>query len=164
MLLIFCAVAAGYGFVHNQISYSISTEYYTAFKFGQFSIPPAVQNRFGAGIVGIRATWWVGLIAGTVLIPLGLIIPSQQAYMRALVRALIIMLVCAFLIGIGGAIYGLAVFSPDNLPPLVIPSGVLDPVRFSIVGTMHNCGYMGGIVGLIAGAGSIIIAKFWFHT
>jgi hypothetical protein len=60
------AVIAGlYGAVHDQISYSISPEYFTKMKFEQFSyadfgFPPRVC----ASEVGFLATWWVGLFAG----------------------------------------------------------------------------------------------------
>ena len=58
-------VAGFYGVLHDQITYSISPEYFTRMKFLQFhyadfGLPPRV---FVAEI-GFLATWWVGLIAG----------------------------------------------------------------------------------------------------
>ena len=57
--------AAVYGIVHDQITYSISPEYFTRLKFIQFhyadfGFPPRVF----VAEVGVLATWWVGLIAG----------------------------------------------------------------------------------------------------
>src|ERR1035438_1926964 len=59
------AVLAGlYGIVHDQVTYSISNEYFTRLKFSQFhyadfGLPPRV---FVAEI-GFLATWWVGFVA-----------------------------------------------------------------------------------------------------
>lgn len=58
-------IAGLYGTVHDQITYSISLEYFTRLKFAQFhyaefGLPPRV---FVAAI-GFLATWWVGFIAG----------------------------------------------------------------------------------------------------
>ena len=50
-----CIVAGVYGALHNQISYSVSPEYFFAFKFHQFGIPEHLQNRIGASIVGCTA-------------------------------------------------------------------------------------------------------------
>ena len=57
-------LAGCYGIFHDQVTYSISEEYFTRFKFLQFSyadfgLPPRV---FVAEI-GFLATWWVGFVA-----------------------------------------------------------------------------------------------------
>lgn len=56
-------LAGVYGVIHDQITYSISHDYFTQFKFAQFHYadfgwPPRV---FVAEI-GFLATWWVGFI------------------------------------------------------------------------------------------------------
>lgn len=59
-------VAAGlFSIVHDQISYTVSPEYYTRFKFLQFRMLDAsVPERLRAAQVGWRATWWMGLLLG----------------------------------------------------------------------------------------------------
>lgn len=60
------ALLAGiYGALHDQITYTISPEYFTRFKFLQsraadFGFPPRVL----AAEIGFLASWWVGLIGG----------------------------------------------------------------------------------------------------
>ena len=59
------ALAGFYGVVHDQVTYSISQEYFTRLKFLQFhyadfGLPPRVL----VGEIGFLATWWVGFIAG----------------------------------------------------------------------------------------------------
>ena len=60
-LFIPAAILAGaYGALHDQISYSLSIEYFTKFKFLQFNIPWAYRMpRTGASVVGFLATWWM---------------------------------------------------------------------------------------------------------
>ena len=58
-------IAGLYGVVHDQITYSMSPEYFTRVKFFQFhyadfGLPP----RSFVAEIGFLATWWVGLIAG----------------------------------------------------------------------------------------------------
>src|SRR5580700_8579924 len=69
------AVVAGmYGALHDQISYSISPEYFTKLKFRQFSYADfGWPHRVFASEVGFLATWWVGLFAGWFLARAGLV-------------------------------------------------------------------------------------------
>lgn len=46
-----CVLSGLYGAVHNQISYSVSPEYFTKFKFVQFRIN-GLPHRLGAAVVG----------------------------------------------------------------------------------------------------------------
>jgi len=75
---IICCMAGIYGFLHDQISYTVSSEYFTHLKYLQFNIQNNLHNRIGAGLVGVLATWWMGLITGIIIIPIGLIIPKWQ--------------------------------------------------------------------------------------
>ena len=68
--------AGGYGAVHNHISYTVSPDYFHAFKFHQFGIPPELRGRVGASIVGWHASWWMGLFVGipvpVIVAPMGI--------------------------------------------------------------------------------------------
>jgi hypothetical protein len=57
LFIAICFISGIYGFLHDQISYTVSPEYFTHLKFHQFNIPNSLYNRIGAGIVGIMATW-----------------------------------------------------------------------------------------------------------
>jgi hypothetical protein len=58
------AVLAGvYGIVHDQITYSISPEYFTNLKFNQFHYADfGLGDRAFVATIGFLATWWVGMI------------------------------------------------------------------------------------------------------
>ncbi len=89
LVLILAPIIAGiYGIINDQITYTISPEYYTKFKFVQFNLmerslgknigtinSPEIKlenPRIGVSIVGFLATWWVGFIIALVLGALGL--------------------------------------------------------------------------------------------
>ncbi|MEH2503559.1 hypothetical protein V1290_002370 [Bradyrhizobium sp. AZCC 1578] len=77
------AAAALFGMIHDQISYSVSPEYYTKFKFIQFRVIDLhVPDRIRFAIVGFRASWWMG-------IPLGILCgwPANEAVRAAFSRA-----------------------------------------------------------------------------
>lgn len=55
-----------YGILHDQLTYSISPEYYTKFKFYQFGLMDMGNEaifpnpRIEVSAVGFMATWWMG--------------------------------------------------------------------------------------------------------
>ncbi|GHU28396.1 hypothetical protein FACS1894172_00870 [Spirochaetia bacterium] len=159
LFVISCVMAGLYGFLHDQISWTLSPEYFTQLKFQQFFIPELFHNRLGAGIVGILATWWMGLVIGIVLIPVGLVIPGWKNYLTGMIKVLGIVALTALLIGTGALIYGLLNYRIDTMPRFSTPVGVNDPVRFSVVGTMHNFSYLGGIVGIVTGIVAIFFER-----
>ena len=69
IVIISIILASIYGILHNQISYSISSEYFTKFKFQQFDFYFMGENqpRQTASLVGALSTWWFGLILGLII-------------------------------------------------------------------------------------------------
>ena len=67
MLLPF--IAGLYGALHDQLSFSISSEYFTRYEYLQFDIEPASfdGDRFTVAVIGFLATWWVGAFIGLFL-------------------------------------------------------------------------------------------------
>ena len=47
LLIVACLTAGVYGALHNQISYTVSPDYFHAFKFHQFGIPEGLRGRLG---------------------------------------------------------------------------------------------------------------------
>jgi hypothetical protein len=157
LFIIICFIAGIYGFLHDQISYTVSPEYFTKLKFQQFYIPEVLYNRIGAGIVGIKATWWMGLVIGIIIIPIGLIIPGWKNYFIIMVWTFIYIILTALIMGIIALIYGLIKYDINNLPNFNVPDGVENAVNFCVVGNMHNFSYIGGLIGIVVGIINIII-------
>lgn len=161
ILLIFCACVIGscYGIAHDQLTFSISPEYYTKFKFIQFEIGEEGQKigqpRLAVALVGVMATWWMGMFIGIVLSFIGIIHNSWTLMFKFTINAFLIALAVAFIAGLTGLAYGYSVLSyqpRQNFSHWFIPRDLVDFKNFIAVGSMHNFSYLGGTVGLIAGA------------
>ena len=151
LLLLGCAVAAAYGAVHDQISYTVAPEYFTSFKFHTFRISEDYHNRVGAAFVGVMATWWMGVLIGIPVLIVALILPHAKSYVRHGLAAIGIVLFTAMLVGLGGLAYQTFAVSPAeaSAPLDGYPAPILDPAAFRRVGALHNASYLGGAVGLV---------------
>ncbi len=168
LVLIIAPIIAGiYGIINDQITYTISPEYYTKFKFIQFNLignwslgenigtinSPEIKlenPRIGASIVGFLATWWVGLIIALVLGVLGLFYKDYKLMLKIILKSFLMVTLVSFIIGISGLLYG-KMFLINNRPNWYFPDNLMDFDNFIMVGSMHNFSYMGGIIALIIG-------------
>jgi hypothetical protein len=151
------ALLAGiYGAAHDQVSYSISAEYFIKLKFQQFGyanfgFPPRVF----AAEVGFLASWWVGMIVAWLLARLGLTELPPQKRRTTIVVAFTIVFVCALVAGASGLLLGRAQSRCDDLSSWEPWERVLqltDLRSFVTVAYLHNASYLGGLVGFIAAA------------
>ncbi|MBB3697045.1 hypothetical protein KMW28_21630 [Flammeovirga yaeyamensis] len=166
LILIIAPILGGiYGVIHDQITYSISEEYYTKFKFIQFGLEnwgmgqnigtirtPEIElanPRLGAAIVGVLATWWVGLIIGIFLGFIGLIHRNGKEMLNISLKAFLLTIGIALLTGLIGLLYG-KIFLVDNPPNWFLPDNLIERGSFIMVGSMHNFSYLGGLIGLIS--------------
>ena len=156
LLLFSCVLAAVYGAIHNQISYSVAPGYFHEFKFQQFGINPAIQSRLGASIVGAFASWWMGLILGLPIFLVGLFVKGDGVFWRSYMKASALVVVVALLIGIGALGITYFTLGPDALPVWMEGRDVSDRVDFARAGVMHNFSYIGGLVGAGIGLGYMI--------
>jgi hypothetical protein len=148
-------VAGFYGVLHDQVTYSISPEYFTRLKFSQFhyadfGLPP----RLFVAEIGFLATWWVGLIAGWFLARVAVPAFPQTEARVAILRAFGIMLACGFSAGIVAFAWGLRLGSNSDLSVwqgFVTARGIVDLPNFVRVAYIHNASYLGGLLGLIIG-------------
>ena len=131
-------LAGLYGAFHNQLSYTVSREYFTEFKFLQFGLSdPAVPERVRASIVGFLASWWMGFPIGLLIGLVGLI---QQGYKRMFtvsIKAMLVAIGFTLLFGLAGLILGSILTSEHG-----------SSRRFIMAGLMHNSAYLGGIISI----------------
>lgn len=145
-----------YGIMHDQLTYTISPEYYTKFKFYQFGLMDMGNEatfpnpRIEVSIVGFMATWWMGLPIGLILGLVGLVHKDSKQMFRATMKAIIITVIVAFAIGLIGLAYG-KLYLADTGVNWWLPDNLIDTKNFIAVGSMHNFSYLGGLTGLIAG-------------
>ncbi len=146
--------AGAYGILHDQITYSISPEYFTRVKFAQFHYADfGLPHRVFVAEIGFLATWWVGFVAGwflaRVMVPT---FPPQLAN-RYLVQSLLIIVTVALIAATIGHLVGLQRRSNPDLSSwhgLATSHGIQDLPAFVHVAYIHNASYLGGFVGLVA--------------
>jgi hypothetical protein len=154
-----CVIAGQYGAVHDQISYSVSPDYFHSFKFRQFDVPAEYHNRLGAAIVGWHATWWMGLLIGIPILIVALILPGWRAYLTQSLIAYAVVAATALVVGLAALAYASATITVAILPDYWYPQGDIDRVAFARVGTMHNFSYLGGFVGIVTASIYLIWAR-----
>lgn len=158
LLLVVCPLLAGlYGALHDQLTYTIAPEYYTRFKYEQFGLEPAWFGgaRPTVALIGFLATWWMGLFIGAVFSLLALLLPDARTMRRAVLRAVGLALVITAGAGVLGGLYGRLYLAGAGVD-WWLPYGLVDPAAFITVGSIHNFGYLGGLLGLVAGVLSIL--------
>lgn len=146
-------LAGFYGAAHDQLSYTLSPEYFTKLKapqfwYADFGWPPRVF----AAEVGFLAGWGVGLIAGWFLARLGLARLPDELRRAATIRAFAIVASVTLLGGGAGLLLGYwRMQSPlaawDEWQTLL----QLDDLRgFVLVAYLHAGSYAGALLGLLA--------------
>jgi hypothetical protein len=145
-------IAGGYGALHNQISYTVSSEYFTLFKFNQFHLQDnPSNNRIKAAIVGYRASAWMGFYIGIFIGLSGLVQKTPKLMALRTVEALGIVAAVTLFVGLIGLLRGYIITSDINLEGYqnwYIPY-ILDNLRrFLCAGHMHNSSYLGGVIGI----------------
>lgn len=149
-ILIAILLAGIYGALHDQITFTISSEYFTVYKFEQFGFQDWGNNnpRLTTALIGFLATWWVGLYIGIIQGLVGLIHKSPKLMFKYVFNSVLITLGIAIVFGIFGGIIEAVSGEAD---PSCFPYNIQDCRSFFIVGSIHNYGYLGGEIGAIMG-------------
>ena len=158
-IIISTVLAALYGAIHDQVTYSISSEYFTVFKFDQFGFSDWGNNnpRMTTALIGVLATWWVGLSIGIFQGLVGLIHHNHKLMFRYVLNSILITLGATLLFGIFG--YFVEVLDAETYQNCCFPYEIKDGKRFKIVGSIHNYGYAGGEIGACFGVAYQVIMK-----
>ncbi|HEY3761318.1 MAG TPA: hypothetical protein VGN23_06180 [Verrucomicrobiae bacterium] len=158
IFLIFLAMVLSglYGMVHDQISYTVSPEYFTKFKFRQFGLDGLnVPDRAKAAIVGFLASWWMGIPIGLMVGGCGFMHSGHWRMLKISLWSYAGVIAFTFLFGLCGLCYGWGRTQTINLADYqnwYIPDGVVHLRRFLCVGYMHNSSYIGGAIAIFVAA------------
>lgn len=151
------SVLAGlYGALHDQLSYSLSPDYFTHFKFIQSRVYWGYESpRWGAALVGLRATWWLGGIIALVLSLFSLLFHPLSRMVRRIAEALVLALLVTLLALVAGLLHGQLLVDADNLHQYQgwLWPNVTEPLSFVRVGILHLYSYSGALLGLCSGLG-----------
>jgi hypothetical protein len=154
-------LAGLYGILHDQVTYSISPEYFTRLKFSQFhyanfGLPP----RAFVAEIGFLATWWVGFFAAWFIARITVPAFAPALRTRYIMQGILIIFVSALTSSAAGYVIGM-LHGPDYSAWDAVAStlGVVDLPAFVRVAYVHNGGYLGGLLGLVAAIIYIQAAK-----
>jgi hypothetical protein len=157
-------IAGMYGIVHDFITYKISPEYFTNYKFIQFGLIESGNNVPVNTLqllvfTGWSSTWWVGFIAAGIFSGVAFRLKKAKTMAGAMVKASLIMMGTAMLFGILG--YNIGFFYeglalPDLAHECYKCGTIQNPGAFNAVGYIHNFSYAGGFMGIILGVVSIL--------
>ncbi len=151
-------IAGVYGILHDQLTYSISPEYFTKFKYRQFGFEPEWfgGHRQTVAAIGFLATWWMGLFIAIPLGLLSLIFPDHKTMATALSKSIgIVLLITVLTAAIGFMKFYLTKTGVDWW----LPDDLVDEAAFVTVGSIHNFSYLGGVIGLFAGIVYMLFRK-----
>ena len=142
-------VAGGYGILHDQITYTLSPEYFTLLKFAQFRQADfGFSERVLVAEIGFLATWWVGLIASWFLVRLAVprCLPDELAGVVG--KAWCWMLGSAVACGALGHLLGPSSLLGDpQWKEAIHAIEVKDSQAFAQVAGIHVGGYLGALAG-----------------
>ena len=156
IILVATVIASLYGVGNDQVTYSISPEYYTKFKFIQFNLADSgaaqhmTQPRSAVVMVGVEATWWMGAIIGAVLALFALAFRNADRMFQSAMQALGLALLVTILSGVIGYYYGHNTLVRTGVS-WWLPPNLIDKPAYITVGSIHNFSYIGGIIGLVVG-------------
>lgn len=141
-----------YGVVHDQVTYRISEEYFTRYKFDQFAFaaPSSDAPLVFASRIGFLATWWIGALVAWSLARGTLMHSGVIAPISRLRNAFgIVFLACAFA-AVAGWCWGrwrVRTGYAEGWIDWMNDLGVEDQEAFMSVGYIHNASYLGGVIG-----------------
>ncbi|RYY77166.1 MAG: hypothetical protein EOO52_06705 [Gammaproteobacteria bacterium] len=157
-------LAALYGIIHDQITFTISPEYFTKMKFKQFSYADFhIGDRFFVATIGALATWWVGFFIGWFL-SRSIINSSNEITMSKKIKlGFTIVFLSAIIISSIVALYTFLI--PDFYDYRYWKStldyyNIKDSDAFIRVAFIHYASYLGGIGGLIIAFLTLKVKRF----
>ncbi len=140
-----------YGLIHNQISYSLSPEYFTQVKFKQFHyLDFGLGDRIFAACIGFVASSGAGLVVGWLLARRYLRNRSIDLACKNIKLGFIIVWVMAVSFAVLTGLYTAQV-RPDYAvwADMIQRYAISDPRSFIQVAYMHIASYSGGLMGVL---------------
>lgn len=165
IILVAIVIASIYGVGHDQVTYSISPEYYTKYKFIQFNLADSgaaqhmTQPRSAVVMTGVKGTWWMGLMIGVVLGLIAFIFRDADTMFSSVLQALWLVLLIVIVAGVTGGLYGHYVLVRKGVG-WWMPGNLVDRGAYITVGSIHNFSYVGGIAGLVIGVIFLVIRNY----
>jgi hypothetical protein len=141
------ALAALYGFVHDQFTYTICPEFFTKFRFLNYEFPELWHPRTSAGVIGILNSWKIG-------IPLGIVLTWAGYFHREVTSTLkhtLITYAMVFFFVTMMAFVGYSIEGTIAPKETFFPDGLIDRANYIRVLNMNNYATGGAVLGMLLG-------------
>jgi len=135
-----CLMASALGVFQDLLTYRISPAWYEDWKFYQFGIPAQHHNAFGAALVGIGATWWMGLVLSVPVLGAAAFAPGRKSMAAIFLKGALLVLMLTIAAELFAYIWGLVQFDAASAPAWA--QRFDDPVAAQRVQFINAVGYM----------------------
>lgn len=151
---IFCAVI--YGILHDQVTAHVAVEYFTIAHPPVF---PTIEPFWLAIGWGIIATWWVGLILGTLLAFCARLGSWPRMELKSLKRPISVLMIVSGSLAMLAGLSGWALTQLSGSWTIGFWASEIEPerhARFAFAAWAHSISYIaGGIGGIVIAARSL---------
>lgn len=152
------AVIAGvYGVLHDQVTYTISPEYFTNLKFSQFAYADfGGPRRVFVAEIGFLATWWVGFFSGWFLARKLIPLQPRDVAIRKIAVGFGIIFFNGLACGLLAFAYGWWLGPTADYSawrPLLDELKITNEWAFIRVAHIHTGSYLGGLIGFLLALG-----------
>jgi MFS family permease len=153
LVIIGVGVAGFYGALHNQISYTVSPEFFTKFLFEKFRHNTQLPDRIRASFVGYDGSWGMGFLIGLLIGIVGFIHRGYRRMLTVSIQAMVVVVAFTFLFSLWGLVYGYYETANLNLADYHgwFPENIENQRRFLCANYMHNSSYLGGELSILVG-------------
>lgn len=140
-------LAAVYGFIHDQITFSICPEFFQKIRFENYpELPELWHDRTKAGMIGVLNSWKIGIPLGVLLTAVSTIHKQLDRILSYTLTTYAITIIITFVSVMFGMLSSTVL--PENWIPL---EGINDQLALYKVMNMNNFAYMGGVIGMFLG-------------
>ena len=162
-----CVIAGAYGIINDYFLFKFCPEFFTEFKFVEYGVTDGITKNGGDNSlniikVGLMASWWMGLIIGSILGILSLPIATPRDMYKTLFSSMGITIAITVFMSLAGLVFGRIFLTDYNVEAwgIFMPTkNILHPERFMMCLSMHNFTYIGAIIGMLVGSIFIITKK-----
>ncbi|TAH25129.1 MAG: hypothetical protein EAZ07_08175 [Cytophagales bacterium] len=140
------AISVLFGVVHDQITYTLSPEFYNQVRFPQLGINSS-EGRLGAGLVAFFSSWKIGFIISLVLSFTGLIHANNPKIIKFTFESFIIVMITTSVFTAFGLVFN---FLFGNSLSSTTSNNFTNP-QFLIIQNIHNYTYLGSVIGMMIG-------------
>ena len=151
IIVISTIIASVFGAIHNQISYSVSSEFFKNYIFGMFGTNEwnLKNERIEASVVGIIGTYWFGLILGTIYTIIFVFMNTKSNF-KNILNAILINISFAILGSLIAYLIAKFFVSYEN-SGVFMDFGTQNPQNYLEAAFMNTGSYIGGIIGIVVG-------------